>query len=287
MEGRQIAVDTTLKHYLNNPGGAIHRHKTFSLWSDHQYPQHKWGMIIDLNSCTGCSACIIACQSENNTPTVGKELVLQGREMHWMRVDRYYKGAPKEPETIHQPIVCMHCDHAPCETVCPVAATVHSDEGTNDMIYNRCVGTRYCSNNCPYKVRRFNWFNFTKKMQPPLNKALNPEVTVRSRGVMEKCTFCIHRIRSAQAHAKLEKRPLRDGEIQTACQQACPTDAIVFGDLKDAHSRVRRLFQRPDAYSLLEELNTRPAVRYQVKVRNTMNQEESPPTHNNSHNSHN
>ncbi len=268
MEGRQIVVETTLKKYLKNPGGAIHRHKMFSLWSSHQYPKHKWGMVIDLNSCTGCSACVVACQSENNIPTVGKDMVLQGREMHWIRVDRYYKGAPKAPEALHQPVVCMHCDNAPCETVCPVVATVHSDEGTNDMIYNRCVGTRYCANNCPYKVRRFNWFNYAKKMEKPLNMALNPDVTVRSRGVMEKCTFCLHRIRSAQAQAKLENRELKDGDVQTACQQSCPAGAIVFGDLKDKSSEVYRLFTREDSYSLLEELNTQPAVRYQVKVRN-------------------
>lgn len=280
MEGRQIVVETTLKKYLENPGGAIHRHKVFSLWSSHQYPKHKWGMVIDLNSCTGCSACVSACQSENNIPTVGKDLVLQGREMHWIRIDRYYKGAPEEPETVHQPVVCMHCDNAPCETVCPVAATVHSDEGTNDMIYNRCVGTRYCANNCPYKVRRFNWFNYAKKVEKPLNMAMNPDVTVRSRGVMEKCTFCLHRIRSAQAKAKLENRELRDGDVQTACQQSCPTGAIVFGDLKDKSSEVYRLFNREDSYSLLEELNTQPAVRYQVKVRN---KEESETSHGDDH----
>ena len=268
MEGRQIVVETTLKKYLKDPGGAIHRHKVFSLWSSHEYPKHKWGMVIDLNSCTGCSACIVACQSENNIPTVGKDLVLQGREMHWMRVDRYYKGEPETPEAVHQPVVCMHCDNAPCETVCPVLATVHSNEGTNDMIYNRCVGTRYCANNCPYKVRRFNWFNYTKNVKKPMDMALNPEVTVRSRGVMEKCTFCIHRVRSAQAKAKLEGRALKDGDVKTACQESCPTGAIVFGDLKDKNSEVSRLFHREDSYALLEELNTQPAVRYQVKVRN-------------------
>ena len=282
MEGRQIVVETTLKKYLKNPGGAIHRHKVFSLWSSHQYPKHKWGMVIDLNSCTGCSACVSACQSENNIPTVGKDLVLQGREMHWIRVDRYYKGTPEEPETVHQPVVCMHCDNAPCETVCPVMATVHSDEGTNDMIYNRCVGTRYCSNNCPYKVRDASiGLIMPKNMEKsPRNMALNPDVTVRSRGVMEKCTFCLHRIRSAQAKAKLENRTMKDGDVQTACQQSCPTGAIVFGDLKDKSSEVYRLFNREDSYSLLEELNTQPAVRYQVKVRN---KEESGPSHGEDH----
>ena len=270
MEGRQIVVETALKKYLKNPGGAVHRHKKISLWPEHKYPKHKWAMVIDLNSCTGCSACVTACQSENNIPTVGKDRVLEGREMHWIRVDRYYKGHPDNPSSLHQPVVCMHCDNAPCETVCPVAATVQSDEGTNDMIYNRCVGTRYCSNNCPYKVRRFNWFNYAKNIKEPMKKALNPDVTVRSRGVMEKCTFCLHRVRNAQAKAKLEGRDLKDGDIKTACQESCPAGAIVFGDLKDKNSKVSRLFEREDAYSLLEELNTKPAVRYQVKVRNTL-----------------
>ena len=273
MEGRQIVVESSLKSYLKNPGGDIHRHKVFSLWSSHDYPKHKWGMVVNLNSCTGCSACIVACQSENNIPVVGKDLVLEGREMHWIRIDRYYKGEPDHPSALHQPIVCQHCDHAPCETVCPVGATVQSDEGTNDMIYNRCVGTRYCANNCPYKVRRFNWFNYTKNIKKPLDKALNPDVTVRSRGVMEKCTFCVHKIREGQARAKLEGRELKDGDIQTACQLSCPTGAIVFGDLKNPHSKVNKLFDADDSYSLLEELNTKPAVRYRVKVRNPLIEE--------------
>ena len=272
MEGRQIVVETALKHYLQDPKSGIHKHKIFSLWSEHKYPREKWAMVIDLNSCTGCGACIVACQSENNIPVVGKKQVLKGREMHWMRVDRYYSGSPENPKSVvHQPVVCMHCDNAPCETVCPVSATVHSDEGTNDMIYNRCVGTRYCSNNCPYKVRRFNWFNYAKNIESPLNGALNPEVTVRSRGVMEKCTFCIHRVKSKQAEARLKGETLKDGDIQTACQQSCPAQAIVFGDFNNKESKVRKAFEQKNAYSLLEELNTKPSVRYRTKIKNSEN----------------
>lgn len=269
MEGRQIVVEATLEQYKKNPAANIHKHKIFSMWSEHKYPENKWGMTIDLNTCTGCSACVVACQSENNIPTVGKRYVLQGREMHWIRVDRYYVGEPENPDTVFQPLVCMHCDNAPCETVCPVLATVHSDEGTNDMIYNRCVGTRYCANNCPYKVRRFNWFNYVKDVRKPLNMALNPEVTVRSRGVMEKCTFCIHRIRGEKAKARNEKRELKDGDIKTACQQSCPTNAIIFGDLNDPESEVSKVFKAQNSYGLLEEFNTQPAVRYRTKIRNT------------------
>lgn len=273
MEGRQIVVETTLNQYLKNKKSGIHKHKMMSLWSEHKYPREKWAMVIDLNSCTGCGACMVACQSENNIPVVGKKYVLEGREMHWIRIDRYYQGNPQEPESIvHQPIVCMHCDNAPCETVCPVAATVHSDEGTNDMIYNRCVGTRYCSHNCPYKVRRFNWFNYAQKIQNPMKAALNPDVTVRSRGVMEKCTFCIHRIKEKGAEARLKGEPLKDGQLQTACQQSCPANAIVFGNYNDKSSKVRKAFDEENAYALLEELNTKPSVRYRTKVRNTHKQ---------------
>jgi Fe-S-cluster-containing dehydrogenase component len=268
MEGRQLVVEEALKDHVKNPGGSIHRHKMFSMWSEHEYKGHKWGMVIDLNTCTGCSACVIACQSENNIPTVGRRYVIEGREMHWLRIDRYYVGSPEDPDVVHQPLPCMHCDNAPCETVCPVAATTHSDEGTNDMIYNRCVGTRYCSNNCPYKVRRFNWFDYTEVVAPR-HLALNPEVTVRHRGVMEKCTFCIHRIKSAKSAAKIEDRRLKDGDVKTACQQGCPANCITFGDLNDPESAVRKAFDSKKSYELLEELNTKPAVRYQVKVRNT------------------
>jgi molybdopterin-containing oxidoreductase family iron-sulfur binding subunit len=269
MEGRQIVVEATLKQYLKDPSANIHRHAVFSIWSGHQYNGHKWGMYIDQNVCTGCSACMIACQSENNIPVVGKKYVLQGREMHWLRIDRYYVGDPKEAETVFQPMLCQHCNTAPCETVCPVLATVHSSEGLSEMVYNRCVGTRYCSNNCPYKVRRFNWFNYTKNIQKPLHLALNPDVNVRSRGVMEKCTFCVHRIKNGKIKAKLEKRELKDGEIKTACQETCPTGAIVFGDLNDENSQVAKVFKNEKrGYAVLEEFNTQPSVRYLSKIRN-------------------
>ncbi len=270
MEGRQIVVEATLAQYQERPDANIYRHKIFSLWDKHKYPRHKWGMVVDLNTCTGCSACIIACQSENNVPVVGKRFVMQGRIMQWIRLDRYYVGEPEEATAVFMPMLCQHCDNAPCETVCPVLATVQSDEGTNDMIYNRCVGTRYCANNCPYKVRRFNWFNYVKDNFPaPLNQALNPEVAVRSRGVMEKCTFCIHRIKGAQQQARTEQRSLKDGDVKTACQQACPTKAITFGDLNDESSQVAQLFNQPRSYAVLEEFNVKPAVHYQTKIRNT------------------
>lgn len=275
MEGRQIVVEANLESYLKNPESNIHRHKTFSIWSTHEYKGHKWGMSIDLNSCTGCSACVVACQSENNIPVVGKKYVLNGREMHWIRIDRYYSGDPTNPEVVFQPLTCQHCDNAPCETVCPVAATVHSNEGLNEMVYNRCVGTRYCSNNCPYKVRRFNWFNYQGDRNPyrlstaPLNQALNPEVTVRSRGVMEKCTFCVQRIHQAKNDAKdAGTTVVKDGAIVTACEQSCPSNAIVFGDLNDPESRVAKMFKEKRAYALLEEVNTQPAIRYMSKIRN-------------------
>ena len=271
MEGRDIVLETSLKEFKADPSSGIpHHHKVPSLWPKHKYKGHKWGMVIDLNSCNGCGTCMIACQSENNIPTVGKKYVLQGREMHWIRVDRYYKGDPSHPEAVHQPIVCMHCDNAPCETVCPVLATVHSNEGTNDMIYNRCVGTRYCSNNCPYKVRRFNWFDYTKQhKEEPLNLVLNPDVTVRHRGVMEKCSFCIQKIQEGKARAKKENREVKDGDVKTACQQSCPAEAIVFGDLNDSHSKVSQAFHAKNSYALLDDLlNTKPAVKYKTKVRN-------------------
>ena len=268
MEGRQLVVEETLKDYVKSPGGSVKRTHMRTMWSEHAYPDHKWGMVIDLNTCTGCSACVIACQSENNIPTVGKKYVLEGREMQWLRIDRYYVGSPENPDVVHQPLPCMHCDNAPCETVCPVIATVHGEEGTNDMIYNRCVGTRYCSNNCPYKVRRFNWFNYSNDIKAPRNLALNPEVTVRFRGVMEKCTFCIHRIKAARWTAKSQDRPLKTDEFTTACAQSCPTGAITFGDLRNKDAKVTAAFDAPQSYPLLEELNTKPAVHYQVKVRN-------------------
>ncbi|PIT98598.1 MAG: molybdopterin oxidoreductase [Bdellovibrionales bacterium CG10_big_fil_rev_8_21_14_0_10_45_34] len=285
MEGRQIVVEATLDHYLKDNNANIHRHKITSIWSAHEYKGYKWGMAVDLSSCIGCNACMTACQSENNIPVVGKKYVLQGREMHWIRIDRYYVGNESNPDTVFQPVMCQHCDHAPCETVCPVAATTHSPEGINEMTYNRCVGTRYCSNNCPYKVRRFNWFSYIKESSPismtqkPRNMALNPEVTVRSRGVMEKCTFCVQRIHEAKNHAKNENRKLQDGEVKTACQQTCPTGALIFGDMNDPNTQVSKLFKEQRTYSLLEEWNAQPSVRYMTKVRNTEHLKGAPAHH--------
>ncbi len=269
MEGRQIVVQATNKDYAQAKDANIHHHHTWSIWSGHQYSGHKWGMSIDLNSCTGCSSCMTACQSENNIYVVGKKYVMQGREMHWIRIDRYHVGAIENAETVFQPILCQHCDNAPCETVCPVVATVHSSEGLNEMVYNRCVGTRYCSNNCPYKVRRFNWFNYAKLIEKPMHMALNPEVGVRTRGVMEKCTFCVQRIKEGKNKAKYDNRPLKDGDIKVACETACPADAIVFGDLNDENSRVAKVFKSEErAYALLEEWYAKPAIRYMSKIRN-------------------
>lgn len=273
MEGRQIVVETTNEAFAKNKSSGIEKVKLFSIWPEHQYTQHKWGMSIDLNTCTGCSACVIACQSENNVPVVGKKYVMQGREMHWIRIDRYYKGEAENPDTVFQPMLCQQCENAPCETVCPVAATVHNEEGLNDMVYNRCVGTRYCSNNCPYKVRRFNWFNFEKRAEP-LHMALNPDVTVRSRGVMEKCTFCVQRIRKVTNEAKDTGEKLKDGAVKTACEESCPAQAIVFGDLNDANSRIAKLFAAENSYGSLEDLNTKPRVRYSSKVRNAVRADE-------------
>jgi molybdopterin-containing oxidoreductase family iron-sulfur binding subunit len=223
-------------------------------------------MVVDLNACTGCSACVVACQVENNTPVVGKDEMRRKREMHWMRIDRYYSGTPENPRVAHQPMFCQQCEHAPCETVCPVLATVHSEEGLNQQIYNRCVGTRYCANNCPYKVRRFNWFHYAREDRMA-NLVLNPDVTVRSRGVMEKCTFCVQRVQEAKIESKRLGRPLHDGEIRTACQQSCPANAIAFGDLNDSQSEVSRLMASGRRYRVLEETNVRPAVGYLKIVR--------------------
>ncbi len=267
MEGRQIVVEASLGEITKDPKSGQHKHKIFSLWGKHKYPGYRWGMSVDLNSCNGCSACMVACQSENNIPVVGKKHVLNGREMHWIRIDRYYAGDEKNPRVVHQPVMCQHCENAPCETVCPVLATVHSSEGMNDMVYNRCVGTRYCANNCPYKVRRFNWFNYSQVKFPEKLK-LNPEVTVRSRGVMEKCTFCVQKVKEAKSKASLQKRKLRTNEVKTACQTACPAQAISFGDLNNPESLVVQNFNEPRTYSLLEELNVGPAVKYMSKVRN-------------------
>lgn len=269
MEGRQLVVEATLAEYLKKKDANIHKHHTWSIWSGHQYNGHKWGLAVDLNSCTGCSACVTACQSENNVTVVGKKYIIQGREMHWIRIDRYYVGTPENAEVVFQPVMCQHCDNAPCETVCPVMATVHSDEGLNDMAYNRCVGTRYCANNCPYKVRRFNWFNYAKLIEKPMHLALNPSVGVRVRGVMEKCSFCVQRIHEGKQVARNEGRALKDGDVKTACQTACPTEAITFGDINDAESALGKIFKsEPRAYALLEEWNAAPSVRYMSKIRN-------------------
>jgi MoCo/4Fe-4S cofactor protein with predicted Tat translocation signal len=272
MEGRHLVRVGTLSQYLTHPEfvhEADHESSPFpSLYPEYSYPSYAWGMAIDLNVCTGCNACVIACQAENNIPIVGKDEVARGREMHWLRIDRYYKGELDTPETYFQPLPCMHCEKAPCEVVCPVAATVHQAEGLNDMIYNRCVGTRYCSNNCPYKVRRFNFFQYADFLTESLRLAHNPDVTVRSRGVMEKCTYCVQRINTARIDAKKEQRSIRDDELMTACQQACPTGAIIFGNINDAASRVTRMKATSLNYGLLAELNTQPRTTYLAKLKN-------------------
>jgi molybdopterin-containing oxidoreductase family iron-sulfur binding subunit len=272
MEGRPLVREASLEEYRNNPEFAEEMVKHFplvSLWDEHSYREgYQWGMSIDLNACTGCNACTIACQSENNIPVIGKEQVKNGREMHWIRLDRYFAGDLDNPEVVHQPVACHHCEMAPCEQVCPVAATVHDDEGLNVMTYNRCIGTRYCQNNCPFKVRRFNFFNYTKDLPEIVQMAQNPDVTVRSRGVMEKCTYCTQRINAAKITAKNENRVVEDGEIQTACQQACPSDAIVFGNINDPESQIVDAKQNNRKYDMLAELNIKPRTSYQAKLRN-------------------
>jgi len=273
LEGRNLVRVATAAEFAEDPQFAQKMEHLpitgLSMYAEHTNDSsYAWGMAIDQNVCTGCNSCVVACQAENNVPVVGKEQVLNGREMHWLRIDRYYSGDLENPDTYHQPMPCQQCENAPCEVVCPVAATVHNAEGLNDMVYNRCVGTRYCSNNCPYKVRRFNFLLYQDWDTPSLALQRNPDVTVRSRGVMEKCTYCVQRINHARVAAKLDDREIRDGDVVTACQSACPTEAIVFGNIKDPDSRVSRMKASTLNYSLLAELNARPRTTYLAIVRN-------------------
>ncbi|HEV7842844.1 MAG TPA: 4Fe-4S dicluster domain-containing protein, partial [Pyrinomonadaceae bacterium] len=282
MENRDIVRAGTLEDYKRNPSFAPEeKHepkREETMYENYDYSKgYAWGMAIDVSTCIGCNACVVACQSENNIPVVGKEQVLRSREMHWLRVDSYYKGDEANPHTFFQPVPCMHCENAPCEPVCPVAATTHSAEGLNDMVYNRCVGTRYCSNNCPYKVRRFNFLLYQDFNTPTYKLMRNPEVSVRSRGVMEKCTYCVQRIQSAKIESEKENRPVRDGEIVTACQGACPAEAIIFGNINDPASRVAKLKAQEREYGLLADLNTRPRTTYLAAIRN-INPEIGPQT---------
>jgi molybdopterin-containing oxidoreductase family iron-sulfur binding subunit len=271
MEGRDPVRVITLRDYSRDPAAARHGEENEqkpSLYPESPSGDYAWGMLIDESVCTGCNACVVSCQAENNVPVVGKSQVLLGREMHWLRIDSYFAGRPESPQAVHQPVPCMHCEKAPCELVCPVNATAHSSEGLNQMVYNRCVGTRYCSNNCPYKVRRFNFFQYADVETPSFGEMYNPDVTVRERGVMEKCSYCVQRITRARIAAESEGRRIKDGEVQTACQQACPTGAIVFGDLSLRRSQVALRKKSPLNYELLGELNTRPRTTYLAKVLN-------------------
>jgi MoCo/4Fe-4S cofactor protein with predicted Tat translocation signal len=283
MENREVVREGTLAKYREHPDFATNKdredekkdtqraRKPLTLYEGKEYPYegHKWGMSIDLTACTGCSACVVACQSENNIPVVGKEEVSRGREMHWLRIDRYSAGPADDPKEFYfQPVPCMHCENAPCEYVCPTEATVHSAEGLNEMVYQRCVGTRFCSNNCPYKVRRFNFFHYADYETESLRQQYNPDVTVRSRGVMEKCSYCVQRIRHAEIDSQKDGRPIFDGEILTACQAACPASAIIFGDINDKKSQVKRLKDSPLNYALLADLNTAPRTTYLAALRN-------------------
>ena len=306
MEGRPVALDATLDEFKANPAfvlfpseehkvevdtGPLHRElvrpgsptpHTQPLWDRQKYENHKWGMTIDLNACTGCNACVVACIAENNIAFVDKEQVFRGREMHWLRIDRYFLGENEnDPQVAFQPVACVQCEEAPCENVCPVNATTHSPEGLNDMAYNRCIGTRYCANNCPYKVRRFNFLEWRgpegaqQRVQdmyqdiPETEKmAFNPNVTVRMRGVIEKCTYCVQRIEEAKIGARRDGRPVGDNEIRTACQQTCPADAIIFGDLNNPKAMVTRMAHSDRGYALLAVLGTHPRTTHLGKIRN-------------------
>ncbi|GAA5480855.1 TAT-variant-translocated molybdopterin oxidoreductase [Haloferula sargassicola] len=272
MHGRPLVLAATYDEFRSKPEFIAHEaekpERDETLYPLKEPDRYEWGMSIDLNTCIGCNACVTACQAENNIPTVGRDQVIKGREMHWIRLDRYYAGDPAHPSFLHQPVPCMHCEHAPCEVVCPVAATAHSHDGLNQMVYNRCVGTRYCSNNCPYKVRRFNFLDYhpQRTKREPFALAFNPDVTVRSRGVMEKCTYCVQRINRAKQTASIEKRDVRDGEIVTACQQVCPAQAIRFGNVADPNSEVSRSKASPRDYPLLASENTRPRTTYGARL---------------------
>jgi molybdopterin-containing oxidoreductase family iron-sulfur binding subunit len=288
MEGRAIVRAATFEEFKKNPDFAHHMGeeapaKTFTLYnlteqqrertlSEHAPTTYAWGMAIDQSVCTGCSACVVACYAENNIPVIGKAQVLRGREMAWIRIDRYFEGDADAPAIYHQPMLCQQCENAPCEVVCPVAATTHSSEGLNDMVYNRCVGTRYCSNNCPYKVRRFNFLLYSDWDTTSYKLQRNPNVTVRSRGVMEKCTYCVQRINERRIDAEREDRKINEGEhageLQTACQQSCPAGAITFGNINDPNSQVSKWKAQNRNYGLLADLNTRPRTTYLAEVRN-------------------